>query len=113
MKSVEMKSFTIVTFFAAFAVAVPLEDALNGGSGWWGDHHNDHPSHICPQGLYNSPQCCNSHLLGIFGLDCHTPWEKFYDSEDLRQECSKASETALCCVSPVRDQAILCQPPLA
>ncbi|KAF3068551.1 Hydrophobin-1 [Trichoderma lentiforme] len=112
-----MKFFTIATLLAAVAVASPLEDALNVGSEWWGDHdhndHDDHIAHICPQGLYSNPQCCGSWLLGIIGLDCHMPNEKFYDSEDLRKTCTKAKESALCCVASVSDEAILCQPPLA
>ncbi|KAJ4865212.1 fungal hydrophobin domain-containing protein [Trichoderma breve] len=94
-----MKFFTIVTLLAAVAIASPLEDALNVGSEWWGDHdhndHDDHIAHICPQGLYSNP------------------YEKFYDSEDLRKTCTKAKESALCCVASVSDEAILCQPPLA
>ncbi|KAL7961739.1 hydrophobin [Trichoderma compactum] len=107
-----MKSFTIVTLLAAVAVALPLEDALNGGGDWWGDgdHQIDIPPGICPEGLYNRPQCCDYYFLGIFGLHCHTPFEKFYDAEDLRKECSKASGTALCCLAPATDRAIECQP---
>ncbi|PNP49450.1 hypothetical protein THARTR1_09772 [Trichoderma harzianum] len=62
-----MKFFTITAALAAVAAARPGEDTLNG----WVDHHNDHPSRVCPEGLYSNPQCCNSYLLGILGLDCH------------------------------------------
>ncbi|KAK0763842.1 hypothetical protein N5P37_003229 [Trichoderma harzianum] len=111
-----MKFFAIAALLAAVAVASPLEDALNVGSEWWGDHdhHNDdHASLICPKGLYSNPQCCGSYLLGIIGLDCHIPNEKFYDSEDLRKTCTKTKESALCCVASASDEAILCQLPLA
>ncbi|KAL6830233.1 hydrophobin [Trichoderma camerunense] len=106
-----MKFLVIAALLAAVADAHPAEDA--GDKEWWGNHHNDDKSPICPQGLYSNPQCCGSYLLGIIGLDCHTPNEKFYDSEDLRKECAKAKETALCCVASVSDEAILCQQPLA
>ncbi|KAL7804255.1 hydrophobin [Trichoderma afarasin] len=111
-----MKFFAIAALLAAVADAHPAEDAPNGDKVWWDKHHNDDKSPICPQGLYSNTQCCGSYLLGIIGLDCHalcTTNEKFYDSEDLRKECTKAKETALCCVASVSDEAILCQQPLA
>lgn len=37
----------------------------------------------------------------MFSHSVCTANEKFYDSEDLRKECTKAKETALCCVASV------------
>ncbi|UKZ74236.1 hypothetical protein TrVFT333_001898 [Trichoderma virens FT-333] len=108
-----MKFFTIATLLAAVAVAHPLEDAgleLRAG----GDNNNtptDRP-HLCPQGLYSNAQCCDVFLLGIIGLDCKTPSGKVYDANDFRKECTKTGDKPLCCVAPVADQAILCQPAL-
>ncbi|KAL6797674.1 hydrophobin [Trichoderma sp. SZMC 28013] len=109
-----MKFFTIVTLLAAAAVAIPLENAVRSDGDWWGDGNpnNDHSSGVCPEGLYNRPQCCDYHFLGIFGLHCHTPFQVFYDLEDLRKECSKSNGVALCCLAPPSDRAVECQLPL-
>ncbi|KAL7938394.1 fungal hydrophobin domain-containing protein, partial [Trichoderma chlorosporum] len=67
---------------------------------------------LCPSGLFSSPQCCNTFLLGIIGLGCNTPnsIQKLLDYDDFRKECGKSAQKAQCCVAPVENQAILCLP---
>ncbi|KAL7788697.1 hydrophobin [Trichoderma ceciliae] len=92
-----MNFLAIAALFAAAAVAQPLEARGDG-------------SPICPFGLFSNPQCCSTELLGIIGLDCKVPSKTPYGATEFRNICSKNGAKALCCVVPIANQAVLCQP---
>ncbi|POR35504.1 Hydrophobin-like protein [Tolypocladium paradoxum] len=98
-----MKFFAVAALFAG-ALAVPTEHG-GGGGGGGGDR-----DFKCPVGLFNSPQCCATILLGAVGLDCNVPRKGFHDATGLKNVCAGEGKQAACCVLPVAGQAVLCQP---
>ncbi|GAP92420.2 putative hydrophobin-like protein [Rosellinia necatrix] len=65
----------------------------------------------CPDGLYSSPQCCATDILGIADLDCHSPSAVPRDPNEFRYICATGGQRARCCVIPVAGQALLCLTP--
>ncbi|KAI1159957.1 fungal hydrophobin-domain-containing protein [Nemania serpens] len=65
----------------------------------------------CPSGLFSSPQCCATDILGVADLDCHSPPAIPQSAAEFRYICAAGGQRARCCVVPVLGQAILCQTP--
>lgn len=55
------------TLLAATVIAVPTTGGGGGGGG-----SPPAPYVACPDGLYSSPQCCATDVLGLADLDCAT-----------------------------------------
>ncbi|KAH8169305.1 fungal hydrophobin domain-containing protein [Sarocladium implicatum] len=62
-------------------------------------------------GLYSSPQCCATDVLGVADLDCGQPPENPTDADNFSEVCSAIGQRARCCVLPILDQGILCNTP--
>ncbi|EOA90258.1 uncharacterized protein SETTUDRAFT_60640, partial [Exserohilum turcica Et28A] len=83
--------------FASGAFAAPLL------SGYGGD------STVCPSGLYSTPQCCATDILGVAALNCYAPYTAPTDVNDFKAGCATSGQQAKCCVLPIAGQDILCQ----
>ncbi|KAL7791941.1 hydrophobin-2 [Trichoderma ceciliae] len=68
---------------------------------------------VCPPGLYSNPLCCATNVLGVVGLDCEIPHGSISTGSDFQAACASHGLQPLCCVAPVADQGILCQPSLS
>ncbi|GAP87227.1 putative hydrophobin precursor protein [Rosellinia necatrix] len=88
----------IVGLLAAAVSAVPT-----GGDG-------GNPN-VCPNGLYSSPQCCATDVLGVADLNCHSPSSAPFSVYNFRDICANGGQRARCCVIPILGQAVLCQTP--
>ncbi|KAI1506161.1 hydrophobin precursor [Biscogniauxia marginata] len=66
----------------------------------------------CSPGLYSTPQCCATDVLGVADLDCATPPEVPTSAEDFEKVCATGGQRARCCVLPIAGQSILCQTPI-
>ncbi|KAI4630264.1 uncharacterized protein J4E88_000177 [Alternaria novae-zelandiae] len=64
---------------------------------------------VCPDGLYNSPQCCATDVLGVVGLNCAVPATTPTSTTGFIAGCAAAGNQAKCCTIPVAGQAVLCQ----
>ncbi|PHH70927.1 hypothetical protein CDD83_5315 [Cordyceps sp. RAO-2017] len=67
---------------------------------------------LCAAGLYSSPQCCSTDVLGVAGLDCKAPSSGPTDLAGFKGICGAAGKSARCCVLPVAGQDVLCTDPL-
>ncbi|KAK4232711.1 fungal hydrophobin-domain-containing protein [Achaetomium macrosporum] len=65
----------------------------------------------CP-GLYGTPQCCATDLLGLVALDCESPPSVPASPDDFRNICASIGQQARCCLIPLLQQDILCQVPI-
>ncbi|KAI0534880.1 fungal hydrophobin-domain-containing protein [Xylaria digitata] len=65
----------------------------------------------CPDGLYSSPQCCATDILGLADLDCGATPAIPSSADEFRYICAAGGQRARCCVVPVAGQALLCQTP--
>ncbi|KAI1757684.1 fungal hydrophobin-domain-containing protein [Xylaria castorea] len=65
----------------------------------------------CPNGLYSSPQCCATDVLGLADLDCHSAPTIPRSADEFRNICAAGGNRARCCVLPVAGQALLCETP--
>ncbi|KAF2969046.1 hypothetical protein GQX73_g4580 [Xylaria multiplex] len=72
---------------------------------------NDPPVKLCPSGLYSSPQCCATDVLGVADLNCHSPSAVPFSVSNFRDICANGGQRARCCVLPILGQAVLCQTP--
>ncbi|KAI1494592.1 hydrophobin [Biscogniauxia mediterranea] len=105
--------FSLVAFLATAALAVPTDyPTTGGGDGGNGGGDGGDGSYVaCPSGLYSSPQCCATDVLGVADLDCHSPSSSFTSSSSFQSVCAAGGQRARCCVIPVLGQSVLCQTP--
>ncbi|KAL8369755.1 hypothetical protein RB595_000205 [Gaeumannomyces hyphopodioides] len=89
----------IVALFAGAAIAVPT----GGGSGG---------SYDPCSGLYDSPQCCATDVLGVADLDCQSVPKVPVSANNFKDICADVGQRARCCILPVLGQGILCQTPV-
>ncbi|KAI1755750.1 hydrophobin-like protein [Xylaria castorea] len=91
---------TFVAIFGLLAAAVSATPT-----------YNPTPYHPCPNGLYSSPQCCATDVLGVADLDCHSPSAVVTSASSFKNVCAAGGQRARCCVIPVLGQSVLCQTP--
>jgi len=92
---------------AILAAATPAMVARGGGGGGGGE-----PAALCPAGLYSSPQCCATDVLGVADLNCATPPSVPTSISGFTGICASIGQEARCCVLPILGQAVLCEAPL-
>jgi len=65
---------------------------------------------VCTSGLYTTPQCCATDVLGIADLDCAAPPVTPTSNVDFINVCAtvKGGQQAKCCLLPVLGQALVC-----
>ncbi|KAK1252583.1 hypothetical protein MKX08_003770 [Trichoderma sp. CBMAI-0020] len=86
--------FSILALFATGALATAIFD-------------------FCPDGLYSSPQCCATNILGVAALDCHTPGVNPISGPIFQAACAaEGGKQPLCCVVPIAGQNLLCIDPV-
>ncbi|KAI1099479.1 cerato-ulmin [Jackrogersella minutella] len=90
-----------VTLLASAVVANPAKRGYDGD--------NFAP---CAPGLYSSPQCCATDVLGVADLDCATVSKAPSSPDDFKAICAAGGQRARCCVLPVLGQDVLCQTPV-
>ncbi|KAI0602727.1 hydrophobin [Biscogniauxia sp. FL1348] len=108
--------FSLVAFLATAALAVPTDYPTTGGGGGGdgnggGDGGSGGSYVACPDGLYSSPQCCATDVLGVADLDCHSPSAAVTSVSTFQATCAAGGQRARCCVLPVLGQSVLCQTP--
>ncbi|KAH8169255.1 fungal hydrophobin domain-containing protein [Sarocladium implicatum] len=81
-----------------------------GGGGDGGGDGGDYEP--CTSTLYSNPQCCATDVLGVIGLNCANPSEAPASKDAFVADCATVGQQALCCVLPVANQDVLCQPPV-
>ncbi|XP_037042975.1 trihydrophobin-like [Bradysia coprophila] len=53
----------------------------------------------CPStGLYGTPYCCQTDVLGLTGIDCETPPTPV-DASNFRETCERKGIQSRCCAS--------------
>ncbi|KAH7039662.1 fungal hydrophobin-domain-containing protein [Microdochium trichocladiopsis] len=62
-------------------------------------------------GLYDTPLCCATDVLGVADLDCANPPAVVTDPANFQSTCATAGQRARCCILPLLGQGILCQTP--
>ncbi|KAI1744604.1 hydrophobin-like protein [Xylaria scruposa] len=92
---------SFVAIFGLLAAAVSAAPTDN----------NPTPYFACPNGLYSSPQCCATDVLGVADLNCHSPSAVPTSASSFKSICAAGGQRARCCVIPVLGQAVLCQTP--
>ncbi|KAG6015836.1 hypothetical protein E4U54_002857 [Claviceps lovelessii] len=60
----------------------------------------------CPAGLQAVPKCCATNVLGVAGLDCINPVSLW----DFQHNCAQTGRAPYCCVLPVAEQGLVCNP---
>ncbi|KAL7955599.1 fungal hydrophobin domain-containing protein [Trichoderma compactum] len=81
------------------------DDSDGGSDGGDGERSG---SDVCPSGLYNVAQCCDTNLLGAVFLGCDSPAKEPHSTADFKDICSEDGKQAACCSIPVLGLAILC-----
>ncbi|KAI1187701.1 hydrophobin precursor [Nemania serpens] len=94
----------LITLLASAAMANPVK--RNGGN------PPPTPYVACPPGLYSSPQCCATDVLGVADLDCATVSAVPTSPSSFAATCAKGGQRARCCVLPVLGQDVLCETPV-
>ncbi|KAI1489597.1 hydrophobin precursor [Biscogniauxia mediterranea] len=90
-------STLFVTFLATAVMATPAKR---------GDYA------ACSPGLYSTPQCCATDVLGVADLDCAAPSAVPTSADSFKTICATGGQRARCCVLPVAGQDVLCQTPI-
>ncbi len=67
-------------------------------------------NNLCGSGLYSTPMCCATDVLGLADLDCSTPHELDSEKSFIRS-CATHGQRARCCAIPALGQALLCTAP--
>ncbi|KAI0521228.1 hypothetical protein F5B22DRAFT_566461 [Xylaria bambusicola] len=66
----------------------------------------------CPDGLYDTPNCCSKGLLGDW-IDCTTPVMRITSAIDFQNQCAVVGKVAACCVRPlIGTSVIFCTNPV-
>lgn len=83
-----MQFFTVTTaLFASLALAAPVVE--------------DRQVYIPCSGLYGSPQCCATDVLGVANLDCGEPPAVPTNASEFQATCATIGQRARCCVLPI------------
>jgi len=90
-------TFIIASLFAAAAVAAPTMESRQ--------------VYDPCSGLYDTPLCCATDVLGVADLDCVQPGAVLTEPAQFQSTCADAGQRARCCVLPILGQAVLCQTP--
>ncbi|KAF2802070.1 hydrophobin, partial [Mytilinidion resinicola] len=66
---------------------------------------------VCTEGLYTTPLCCATDVLGIADLDCAAPNPTPSDNKDFINICAEVAggQQAQCCLLPILGQALVCE----
>jgi len=65
---------------------------------------------VCTTGLYTTPLCCATDVLGVADLDCAAPPDTPTDNTDFISICAtvEGGQQAKCCLLPILGQALVC-----
>ncbi|KAK5624818.1 hypothetical protein RRF57_000534 [Xylaria bambusicola] len=86
--------------YSATPTPTPTPDPPHPGSGGAYD--------ACPNGLFSSPQCCSTDVLGLADLDCTSAPAIPTSGSEFRSICAASGQQARCCVIPID---LLCNTP--
>ncbi|KAF2155417.1 hypothetical protein K461DRAFT_292280 [Myriangium duriaei CBS 260.36] len=76
------------------------------------------PANLAPRqatictGLYGTPQCCATDVLGVADLNCANPPAAPTSEQNFVDTCAAIGQQARCCAIPILGQALLCDAPL-
>jgi hypothetical protein len=65
-------------------------------------------NNLCPSPLYNTPQCCDTDVLGVAYLDCAAPPVNPPSPTIFKATCAAIGERASCCIIPILGSVVLC-----
>ncbi|EHK19278.1 uncharacterized protein TRIVIDRAFT_9842, partial [Trichoderma virens Gv29-8] len=63
-------------------------------------------------GLFASPQCCATDVLGVADLDCIVPTTAPQNAASFQSTCAASGRRPRCCVLPVAGLGVLCTSPV-
>ncbi|KAK2001031.1 hypothetical protein LX36DRAFT_653757 [Colletotrichum falcatum] len=93
-------SVALVALFASAAIAAPA-----------GGEAVARTTYDPCSGLYDTPLCCATDVLGLANLDCHPPSAVPNSANNFKEVCASGGQRARCCVLPVIGLGVLCQTP--
>ncbi|KXJ91704.1 fungal hydrophobin-domain-containing protein [Microdochium bolleyi] len=94
-------TFAIILAAAATVFAAPAVDVVESRQ----------TPYVPCSGLYISPLCCATDVLGVADLDCASPSRVVTDPADFQAACATGGQRARCCFLPLLGQGVLCQTP--